>query len=343
MGITMADEGTITGEDFKCVQCGVCCNTQKVVLLTLGDVFRISEKLGMRPGAFYRRYCMKSDRLNEQGLTRIYLKTEGGCPFLKGRQCSIHEFKPIVCARSPFYYTESSLAVLKVLGVIVPGCIIEQQPYETVARGDIEPLVDMEIEVSATDEYMRRSGKFDEKTARGGYDQLRQALSDSTERAIACQKLLDESIRREDAYRNDPYYRGATLMYLSGFYDEFRDEAARLAGLHPGLPVFEPAAVGIVGGDMIVALQDREFKETRKRLEGREGGVIVNASVRSGIEYSAVRIMIGGSPAIFFYYYLDAGRKHSIRHQPGKVSVTFMNSRKEAFAFTGDDLSGWLS
>ena len=171
---------------------------------------------------------------------------------------------------------------------------------------------------------------------------MRHALTDSAERALAHQKLLDESIRREEKYRNDPYYRGATLMYLSGFYREFREEIGRLTGLHPGLLVFEPAAVGIVGGDMVVALQDREFKETRKRLEGKDGGVTVNASVRSGIEYSAVTVTIGGSPAVFFYYYVDAGRKPSIRHQPGKVSVTFMNSRKEAFVFTGDDIFGWL-
>ncbi|MGA9141542.1 MAG: YkgJ family cysteine cluster protein [Methanocella sp.] len=338
----MTDECEIRPESFHCGQCGVCCRTQKVVLLTLGDVFRISERLGMRPGAFYRRYCMKSDRLNEQGLVRIYLKTEGGCPFLKDRQCSIHEFKPIVCARSPFYYTESSLAVLKVLGVLVPGCAIEQYPYGTVAHGNNEPLVDMEIEVTATDEYMRQSGKFDEKTALDCYDEIRQALADSEMRAMAYQKLHDDSIRREDTYRNDPYYRGATLMYLSGFHKEFRDEAMRLAGLHPGMLIFEPAAVGIVGGEMIVALQDKDYKEIRKRIDGRECGVSVNASVRSGIEYSAVTITTGGSPATFFYYYLDAGRKPSIRHQPGKVSVTFMNSRKEAFAFTGDDLSGWL-
>jgi len=339
----MTDECEIRPESFHCGQCGVCCGTQKAVLLTLADVFRISERLGMRPGAFYRRYCMKSDRLNESGLVRIYLKTESGCPFLKDRQCSIHEFKPIVCARSPFYYIESSLAVLKVLGVIVPGCMIEQQPYSTIARADSEPLVDMEIEVSATDEYMLQSGKFDEKTARQHYDQLRQTLADKAERALTYQKLLDESIRREDTYRNDSYYRGATLMYLSGFYREFRDEAGRLAGLHPGLLVFEPAAVGTVGGDMIVALQDREFKEARKRLEGKEGSVIVNASVRSGIEYSAITVTIGGSPAVFFYYYLDEARKPSIRRQPGRVSVTFMNSRKEAFVFTGDDISGWLT
>ncbi|OPY25280.1 MAG: Flagellin N-methylase [Methanocella sp. PtaU1.Bin125] len=338
----MTEAGEIGPGSFQCGQCGVCCRTQKVVLLTLGDIFRIAERLGMRPNAFYRRYCMKSDRLNDRGLTRIYLKTEGGCPFLEGRQCSVHGFKPIVCARSPFYYVESSLAVLKVLGVIVPGCVIERLPYGTVARGDIEPLVDMEIEVDATDEYLSRAGKFDEKTARPFYDRLRQRLADGTERALTYRRLLDESIRREEAYRNDPYYRGATQMYLSGFYREFREEAGRLAGLHPGLSVFEPAAVGMTGGDIIIVLQDGDYKVAKRRLEGKECGIDVNASVRSGIEYAAVTVTIDGRPAIFFYYYLDAARKSAIRHPPGKVSITLMNSKKDAFAFTGDDAAGWL-
>jgi hypothetical protein len=50
-----------------------------------------------------------------------------------------------------------------------------------------------------------------------------------------------------------------------------------------------------------------------------------------------------GRPTAFFYYYLDIARKPELNRRPGKVSITFMNSRKEAFVFTGDDLSGWLS
>ena len=336
-------ETMITAEDFCCERCGVCCRTQKVVLLTLADVFRIAEKLNMRPGAFYRRYCMKSDRFSEEGLLRIYLKTEGGCPFARDGRCSIHDFKPVVCARSPFYYAESSLAVLKVVGVIVPGCSIDRLPYDTVACGDRERLIDMEIEVSLTDEYMQVSGKFDEQTARIYYERLKEALADSGSRAMAYQKLLDESMRREEHYRNDPYYKGATLMYLSGFYREFREEAARMAGQHPGLLTFEPSAVGTVGGDIVVALQDKEFKEVKRRLEGKDGAVVFRPSPQDGFEYAMVTISFDGKPAAFFYYYLDAGRKPALQHLQGKVSITFMNSRKEAFVFTGADEAGWLS
>jgi Fe-S-cluster containining protein len=295
----MSDQGTITGDDFKCTQCGICCSTQKVVLLTLGDIFRMAERLGMRPGAFYRRYCMKSDRFSDEGLLRIYLKTDGGCPFLKEKRCSIHEYKPVVCALSPFYYLKSSMAVLKVVGVIVPGCSIDRIPYDTVAIGDMERLIDMEIEVSATDDYMREYGKFDEKTARDHHERLRQTLADCETRAIVCQKLLDESLRREDYYRNDPYYRGSTCMYLSGFYREFREEAERMARLHPGLLTFEPAAVGTVGGETVVALHDNDFREAKKCLEGRECDVIFRSSLYSGFEYSTVTITVDGRPARF--------------------------------------------
>jgi hypothetical protein len=190
---------------------------------------------------------------------------------------------------------------------------------------------------------MHESGKFDEKTAWGHYDRLREALADGGSRSMTYQKLLDESISREDYYRNDPYYRGATWMYLSGFYREFREEAERMARQHNGLLTFEPAAVGTVGGDMIAALLDEDFKEVRRRLEGKEGEVIVNASVRSGFEYSTVTITTGGRPVAFFYYYLDAARKPAIKHLPDKISITFTNSKKETFVFTGNDRSGWLS
>jgi Fe-S-cluster containining protein len=339
----MADVKTITSEDFQCVHCGVCCRTQKVVLLTLADVFRMADRLNIRPGAFYRRYCMKSERFSDEGLLRIYLKTDGGCPFAKDGRCSVHDFKPVVCARSPFYYIESSLAVLKVVGVIVPGCSFDRISCDTVARGDRERLIDMEIEVSITDDYMQVSGKFDEQTARIYYERMKEALADGGSRAMAYQKLLDESMRREDHYRNDPYYKGATSMYLSGFFNEFKEEVARMTCLHPGLLTFEPSAVGTVGGDVVVALQDKEYNEVKRRLEGKDGDVVFRTSSQDGFEYALVTIATEGRPAAFFYYYLEAGKKPGLKHTPGKVSITFMNSRREAFVFTGADRAGWLS
>jgi hypothetical protein len=71
--------------------------------------------------------------------------------------------------------------------------------------------------------------------------------------------------------------------------------------------------------------------------------VIFRSSLYSGFEYSTVTITVDGRPAAFFYYYLDVSRKPAIKHLPGKVSISFMNGRKELFSLAGNDLSGWLS
>jgi hypothetical protein len=338
----MADERAISGNGFQCRQCGDCCRSQKVVLLTLADIFRISAELGLRPGAFFRKYCMKSARFHDQGLLRLYLKTEGGCPFLKGNSCSIHGFKPIVCGQSPFYYVESSLAALKVIGVLTPGCGIEALPYDTVARGDEARLIDMEIEVGITDEYMQRYGKFDEKTANEYYGLIREALADAGTRGVTRGRLIDESIRREAMYRSDPYYRGSTLMYLSGFYGEFRREAALMKARDPGLYVFEPAALGVIDGVMTFVLQDGDLPEVRARLAGREGDLLAKPSARSGIEYATVTFAPKtGSPAMC-YFYCDPARKPSPKGPGGRIAVEFRSSKGATFAFAGEDREGWL-
>jgi len=339
----MAVDSEITGEPFRCAQCGVCCRTQEVVLLTLADVFRLAGHFGVSPDAFYRRYCMRSDRFSEQRLPRIYLKVEGGCPFLRDGKCSVHEVKPIVCSQSPFYYVESSLAVLKVLGVVVPGCSVERLRYDTVVRGDRERLADMEIEVNATDEYMAACRKFDGRTAQAYLDRIRSSQADPATRTLTQHKLLDEALRREDVYRNDPYYKGATLMYLSGFYRELQDEIARQRAKEPALVALEPAAVGVIGRQATVVLQDGDFKKAAALLRGREGDVTVRAVEHSGIEYAIVTVTPGGSPPLIFYYYVDRKAKPSLAHEPGKVTFTFMNGRRDSLTFSGADRSGWLA
>jgi hypothetical protein len=70
--------------------------------------------------------------------------------------------------------------------------------------------------------------------------------------------------------------------------------------------------------------------------------VVFHQSLHDGFEYATVTITANGSPTAFFYYYLDAGKKPALKRLPGKMSITFMNSRKEAFVFSGADGAGWL-
>ncbi len=94
---------------------------------------------------------------------------------------------------------------------------------------------------------------------------------------------------------------------------------------------------------MVVALQDKEYTEVKRRLEGKDGEVIFRASPQDDFEYAMVTIATDGRPTAFFYYYLDASKKPALKRLPGKVSMTFMNGKREAFVFTGADSAGWLN
>jgi len=52
---------------------------------------------------------------------------------------------------------EASLAAYKVFGIIEDECRINEYSYDTMVKGDNERLVDMDILVNATDEYIENT------------------------------------------------------------------------------------------------------------------------------------------------------------------------------------------
>lgn len=338
-------EGVLSHSSFKCLQCGTCCRKQKVVILTIYDIFRVSERLGVRPGEFYRRYCLKSDKFNNEGLMRIYLKAEGGCPFLKGNLCSIHDSKPIVCSQSPFYFPESSLAAYKVFGMIIDECCISQLPYDTMTEGDLEQLTDMHILVGMTDEYMRRYKKFDEKTGVVCYAESLHAIRDQERRKNTRAMLLDQSISREDMCRNDPYYRGATGMYISGFYKEHLNEVEQEKMAGNDVYAFQPSALGTIDGVATLVLFDEDYKAVKKALSGVDTGIInTRAFIYGDMEYVTVRVRVPGTgKVIMSYYYTSLQEKKAIRHLPDRIAICFRDEKGNGFIFSGEDADGWLN
>jgi len=333
--------GVLTYDAFTCKKCGICCKKQKVVLLTLYDIFRLSEKLGLRPNEFFRRYCIKSRKFNEEGLKRLYLRAEGGCPFLRDGLCSVHDVKPVVCARAPFYYVEASLASLKVFGILEDECCINEYSYDTIAKGDNERLVDMDILVRCTDEYVERHGGFDEKTARPYYEKSLEALKDAAVRGLAYATLLDQCIRREEMCRTDPYYKGATNMYLSGFYDEFK-RTVNEAGKNGEALTFEPSALGVIDGIMALVLFEKDYISVKKALsQSRDLDVHTRTNIYEGREYAIISIDAGKK--VMFYYHIEPDEKKSLRHEPGHINILFKNEKGGRLMFTGRDADGWLS
>lgn len=88
-------------ENFECNRCGKCCKSNKLVPLTLDDIFRISDFIDLHPDDFLKRYCVEMP-CGDNTTPMPYLKREGeDCCFLKDGLCAIHFVKPGICKLLP--------------------------------------------------------------------------------------------------------------------------------------------------------------------------------------------------------------------------------------------------
>lgn len=335
--------GVLTYDAFVCNKCGVCCKKQKAVLLTVYDIFRLSDRLGSKPNDFFKRYCTRSTKFNSNGLKRFYLRANGGCPFLKDNICTVQDVKPVVCARNPFYYIEASLASYKVFGILEDECCINEFSYDTMTKGETERLIDMDIFVKATDDYIEKYGRFDEKTAKEYYDISMAELTDPGLRALTEGELLDQSVRREEMCRADPYYKGATNMYLGGFYDDFKREVwtAKERG---NAIVFEPSALGTIDNIMALVLFENDHSEVKKTLAQSQGSDIhTKMYAFEGREYLIISINAKNGKNVLFYYHIEPEEKKGLRHAVGELTFNFKSEKGGSIIFKGRDADGWLS
>jgi hypothetical protein len=78
--------------------CTACCSVKGYVYLTEGDLCRAAEFLGMRPGAFERKYVYRT-----RHLLRLRKPPASQCHFLENGGCSLHPAKPTQCRAFPFW------------------------------------------------------------------------------------------------------------------------------------------------------------------------------------------------------------------------------------------------
>ncbi len=83
-----------------CNNCSKCCETLRIEL-TIFDIYRISQRLSMQTNSFLDKFCEKIDSNYV-----VLKKTNGKCPFLKNKRCTIYEYRPAVCVLYPFMVTE---------------------------------------------------------------------------------------------------------------------------------------------------------------------------------------------------------------------------------------------
>lgn len=110
----LGPEGEEVSEN-PCLGCHTDCCSYYLVTVTAHDVYRISRELGLPPAAFIRTVPANEGipavRLSEGYFNVALRQTQSGaCVFLLDldghRRCSIHAFKPRVCAVYPFTMDE---------------------------------------------------------------------------------------------------------------------------------------------------------------------------------------------------------------------------------------------
>ncbi|MFN7728788.1 MAG: YkgJ family cysteine cluster protein [Bdellovibrio sp.] len=90
------------GIQFQCQGSGKCCTSHGefgFVFLTKEDRARMAAHFGMTSSAFTRKYC---DKLADA----FHLKEDPknlDCMFLKNKQCSIYDARPVQCRTWPFW------------------------------------------------------------------------------------------------------------------------------------------------------------------------------------------------------------------------------------------------
>jgi Fe-S-cluster containining protein len=89
----------MTALRFECQSgCTSCCEQQGFVYLTVDDLNRIAEYVGMTARDFERRYVYRT-----RHLLRLRVPREQQCHFLRDGGCSIHAVKPVQCRKFPFW------------------------------------------------------------------------------------------------------------------------------------------------------------------------------------------------------------------------------------------------
>jgi Fe-S-cluster containining protein len=82
-------------EEIDCTKCANCCRVA-TVQLSERDVEKIAKFLRIKPAEFLRDYTFESE---EEGL--ILKRSDSGCIFLSGNDCTIYESRPRTCVDFP--------------------------------------------------------------------------------------------------------------------------------------------------------------------------------------------------------------------------------------------------
>lgn len=82
-------------DQIDCCQCAECCRVTEVQLAER-DVEHLARFLGISTGVFLEQYTAR-----DEDNALILRRTEAGCVFLDGNECTVYEARPGNCERFP--------------------------------------------------------------------------------------------------------------------------------------------------------------------------------------------------------------------------------------------------
>lgn len=86
-------------EVFNCQKCGHCCLGRGGIVLSVRDLARLAQYLGLSEEEVVRNYAELAN-----GKLKIRPRADGYCVFFKAELgCGVHEGKPDVCRAWPFF------------------------------------------------------------------------------------------------------------------------------------------------------------------------------------------------------------------------------------------------
>ncbi len=83
---------------FNCLRCSQCCHGEGGISFEQGEISAAAALLGLSAREFVDRFCQP-----RQGLYFIKTNQDGDCALLGPKGCLIHQAKPRICRRWPFF------------------------------------------------------------------------------------------------------------------------------------------------------------------------------------------------------------------------------------------------
>jgi Fe-S-cluster containining protein len=137
-------------DSFNCVMCGRCCANQDLVQLTVYEMYRLADHLGIPPVDFFNKYC-ELTATNMEPHVHLYIKTiDRKCPFLNDKKCSVHIARPYACRAYPMraYMTRAGdmkKFVRERYPMLEETCSMFGLEDSYTLQGDVELLADQTI------------------------------------------------------------------------------------------------------------------------------------------------------------------------------------------------------